>query len=100
WGSATGSGSATVTPNPSATTMYSSQSLSVPVTVSGSLGTPIGTVTLSGGGYTSSSTSLSGGTATVSIPANSLKVGSDVLTVTYSGDVNYASTTGTASVTV
>ena len=105
---ATGTASETVnallTPSvkvtPAATTIVVSSSLSVTVALTGSGATPTGTITLSGGGYTSTATSLSGGSATIVIPANSLSVGSDILTASYSGDTNYASARGTASVTV
>ena len=94
---------ATVTVTPAATTLSVANTLNVAAKVasaSGSGPTPGGTVTLSGGGYTSSAQTLVAGVVTVTIPANSLSVGSDTLTVTYSGDSNYATNTGTASVTV
>jgi len=47
--------------------------------------------------YTSSAETLASGAYTFAIPANSLSAGSDVLTVTYSGDSNYATATGTAT---
>lgn len=100
WGAATGSGSATVTPTLSSASITTAQSLTVNVTVTGSAGTPTGTVTLSGGGYTSSAVTLSAGAASFTVPAGSLAVGNDTLTVAYSGDTNYASTTGQATVTV
>jgi trimeric autotransporter adhesin len=100
WGSASGSASATVSVTPAETSLNSSQSLSVTAAVTGASGTPTGTVTLSGGGYTSSAETLSGGSYVFTIPANSLSAGTDTLTVTYSGDANYASATGTATVTV
>ena len=102
---ATGSGTApanvTVTPTP--TSLAASGTLSVAVTVAaGTSGgaTPTGTVTLSGGGYTSSAGTLSSGAYTFSVPANSFTAGADTLTVTYSGDSTYATSTGTATVTV
>jgi len=112
YGPATGSASETVTTPltanvkvaPAATTVVSASSLSVKVTVTGGGATPTGTVTLSGGGYTSAATTLVGGIATIVIPANSLSAGNDTLTATYSGDSNYAAATGakagTAPVTV
>ncbi len=81
--------------------------LSVPVTVTGPTGAtavPTGTVTISGPGqsgtYSSPAQTLTSGSATIVIPATSLAAGSDRLTVTYSGDANYASNTGTATVTM
>jgi hypothetical protein len=101
----TGSGTATanVTVTPTPTSLAASGTLSVAVSVAaGSSGgaTPTGTVTLAGGGYTSSAGTLSSGAYTFSVPANSLTAGTDTLTVTYSGDSTYATTTGTATVTV
>jgi hypothetical protein len=75
----------------------------VTIAVSGSP-TPTGAVTLAGGGYTSAATTLSGGSATISIPAGSLATGSDQLTATYTPDSSsssiYNGALGTTSVTV
>jgi len=100
WGSAIGSGTSTVTVTPSATSVLTSDSVTVTVTVAGTLGVPTGTVTLSGGGFTSSAVTLSAGAATISIPGGKLSAGTDTLTVTYSGDANYASSNGSATITV
>jgi trimeric autotransporter adhesin len=102
WNTATSGAAATVTVTPVTVSITANQSLSVAVTVAGSGGllAPTGTVALTGGGYTSSAETLSNGAYTFTIPANSLSVGADALTVTYSGDTNYASATGTANVTV
>ena len=61
---------------------------------------PTGTVTLTGGGYTSSGTTLVSGSATINIPANTLSAGTDTLTVIYGGDARYVPASGTANVTV
>jgi hypothetical protein len=90
----------TVTVTPASTTILSTQSLNLTTTVAGTGGTPTGTVTLSGGGYDSPAQTLSNGSATFAIPANSLALGTDTFTVTYSGDANFASSTGTATVMV
>lgn len=89
-----------VTPAPSSIT--TSQALSVTVAVSGGSGkpTPTGSVTLSGGGYSSAVTTLSGGSAVINVPAGSLATGIDTLTASYSGNSNYNATTGTTQVTV
>ncbi|HEY1984400.1 MAG TPA: Ig-like domain repeat protein [Terracidiphilus sp.] len=101
WGTAVGTESATLTVVPSLTTMLATQSLVVTGTVSGSAGTATGTATLSGGGYTSSAATLdSGGGYSITIPANRLAVGTDTLTVAYSGDPTYSSTTNFTSVQV
>lgn len=89
-----------ITPSPS--TITSSQALTVGIAVGGVNGdpAPTGTVTLTSGSFTSAATTLASGGATIDIPAGSLSVGTDTLTVSYSGDITYQSATGTASVTV
>jgi hypothetical protein len=95
-----------LTVTPSASSITTAQSLSVAVTVSGGNGkpTPTGAITLTGAGYTSAATTLSGGSATISIPAGSLAIGSDTLTVTYTPDSSsssiYNSASGSTSVSV
>ncbi|MGA7572657.1 MAG: Ig-like domain repeat protein, partial [Terriglobales bacterium] len=62
-------------------------------------GTPTGTVTFTYGSTTlCNAVALSGGTATCAYSA--LPVGSDVVTAAYSGDANFASSSGTVSQTV
>lgn len=96
----------TVTLAPSATTITTAQPLTVAVTVSGGSGkaTPTGSVTLSGGGFTSVAVALSSGIATINIPAGSLGVGVDPLAVTYTPDsassTIYNGATGAASIAV
>jgi N-acetylneuraminic acid mutarotase len=95
-----------VTATPSATSITTAQSLKVTVTVNGGTGnpTPTGSVTLTGGGYTSSATTLSGGSATFNVSAGSLALGYDTLSVTYTPDPNssstYLSVTGASAVLV
>ena len=91
---------ATVKVTPSPASITTAMSLSVAVAITGSGATPTGTVTLSGGGYNSSATTLTGGGATIAIPANSLSAGSDTLSVIYSGDANYNTAAGSGTVTV
>ena len=88
------------------TSITESQSLTVSVTVSGHVATPTGSVILQTNedDYNSTQT-LSGGTTTFTIPANTFtSAGTVILTVTYSGDSNYAvagtSTTFTVSGTI
>ena len=107
WATFVGSGATTVTVSPTSNTIARTSPLTVAVTVAGSstLGNPTGTVALSGGGFTSSAQNVAASgttnaTASFTIPASSLTIGSDTLTATYSGDDNYAKQTGTASVTV
>ena len=96
----------TVTVTPSASSITTAQPLTVIVAVSGggSNPTPTGSVTLTGGGYTSAAITLSSGSATINIPANSLSTGTDTLTVSYTPDSGssstYNSASGTASVAV
>jgi Chitobiase/beta-hexosaminidase C-terminal domain/Abnormal spindle-like microcephaly-assoc'd, ASPM-SPD-2-Hydin len=91
----------TVTPSPSSIT--TAQALSVTVTVGGTP-TPTGSVTLGGGGYTSIATTLTNGSATISVPAGSLATGSDILTASYTPDAVsstlYTMASGSAPVTV
>jgi pseudomonalisin len=95
-----------VMPNPNSVT--TAQALSVQVLVGNTLGfgyqTPTGSVTLSSGSYTSPATSLANGSATFSIAAGTLPVGSDTLTATYTpdtaGSAAYIGAAGTASITV
>jgi Pro-kumamolisin, activation domain/Bacterial Ig-like domain (group 3) len=89
WGSATPAGRPTVSATPSATTISSSAAVQVAVTVTGTAGTPTGSVLLLGPSYSSASQALSAGAYTFSIPAGSLKVGANSLTVNYGGDSNY-----------
>jgi subtilase family serine protease len=102
WATATSGATATVTVTPASSSITMAESLSVTATVagSGSLAAPGGTVTLTGGGYTSAAGTLANGTYTFTIPPGSLAAGTDTLTVTYNGDTNYASASGTATVAV
>ena len=100
WNSSTGAAAATITATPTPNPVTTVETLSVPVTVTGGSGTATGTVTLSGGGYTSSAKTLAGGDYTFIVPAGSLAIGDDTLTVTYSGDSDYAAKNITTSVQV
>ena len=90
----------TVTVTPASNAINSNQTLIVTGTVTGTGETPTGTVTLSGGGYTSPAATLSSGSYSITIPYNSLSGGSDTLAVLYSGDATYNSQSGAATVTV
>jgi subtilase family serine protease len=85
---------------PASTTVAVNASLTVVGTVTGAGPAPTGSVTLAGGGYTSAATILVGSAYSIKIPANSLSIGSDTLTLTYSGDGIYATGTNTAAITV
>ena len=92
----------TVTVTPGAASIARSQSLQVTVAVSGGAGnpTPTGSVTLTSGSYTSSAITLASGSATVTVPAESLASGTPTLTATYTPDAAsstvYTSATGTS----
>jgi hypothetical protein len=95
----------TVTPgSTSITTVQALSQLPVTVTVSGTSGTPTGSVTLSAGTYTSSAVILTAGSASINIPAGSLTAGTDTLTASYTPDAasssTYKSNSGTNQVTV
>jgi sugar lactone lactonase YvrE len=92
-------GTPTVMVSPSATKIFTVQSLSVTVAVSGGNGnvTATGSVTLTGGGYTSAAATLNTGSATISIPAGSLAIGTDMLTANYTPDTASSSTYNVAS---
>ena len=96
----------TVTVAPSSSGVTTAQPVSVSVSVSGGTGNPVptGSVTLTSGSYNSAATALSNGSATINIPAESLVVGNDTLTVNYTPDSNsssiYNSGSGTSVVTV
>jgi hypothetical protein len=98
----------TVTVLPSSASITVAQPLTVTVTVAGTGGnpTPTGPINLTSGSYTTLwTTTLVNGSATIAIPAGSLAVGNDTLTVNYAPDVasawtyNYASGTAAISVT-
>jgi hypothetical protein len=92
--------SMTVFPNPA--NVPATQAMIVNIAVSGGSGnpTPTGSVTVSSGRYTSSATSLIGGSAAITVPAGSLAIGTDTLTASYAGDDNYRPATGSASVAI
>jgi hypothetical protein len=78
----------TVTVTPASSHIFTTQSLPVTVTVNGGTGTPTptGSVTLTSGSYASAATPLSGGSAAFTIPAGTLALGADRLTVSYTPD--------------
>ncbi len=94
----------TITVTPSSNSIASTQSLGVTIAVSGASGAPTGSVVLSSGNYTSSSTTLSSGSASITIAAGALAAGSDTLTAQYTPDsgssATYNNASGTASVLV
>jgi len=96
----------TVTVTPSSSSVSTAQALTVTVAVSGGTGTPTvtGSVVLTSGSYTSTSTALTSGSASIIIPAGSLSTGADTLTATYTPDATsspiYNGASNTAAVTI
>lgn len=88
----------TVTVSPAFSSITTTQALSVTVVVNGGSGNPLatGSVTLTSGSYSSSSSALISGSATIIIPAGSLALGSDTLTASYTPDSNSSSIYNTA----
>lgn len=78
------------------------QPLSTTVTLTGvaNYPTPTGTLTLTVGSYSSGPLQLTSGAASFAIPANSLPVGNDMLTASYSGDSYYSAGANTEYVMV
>jgi len=98
----------TVTVSPSSANITAAQPLTVTVTVAGTTGNlvPTGPINLTSGSYTTFWWyTLANGSVTVPVPAGSLAVGTDTLTVNYAPDItsawtyDYASATATVSVT-
>jgi subtilase family serine protease len=104
WVPALGGSEVTVTVTPAQTNLNLSQSLLVSGTVASSPSggaTPTGAVTLTAGSYVSPATTLSNtGGYSLTIPANSLGVGTDTINVGYGGSGTYNSGSGQAVVTV
>ena len=90
----------TVTVTPASTTLTTEDSLGITGKVTGSGGTPTGSVIITAGTYTSGSITLTSGSFTGTIPAGSLSIGTDTITAAYSGDTVFATGKGTATVTV
>jgi predicted heme/steroid binding protein len=78
----------TVTVTPAALSVIVSQSLQVTVNVSGGSGAAAatGSVVLTGASYTSASTALSSGNASITIPAGTFAIGTVTLSASYTPD--------------
>ncbi|MGA3082614.1 MAG: Ig-like domain repeat protein, partial [Terracidiphilus sp.] len=103
WPATIGSAKAAVTVTPAQNSVAASETLSVTVAVASSPAggtTPTGTVTLLSGAYISAAESLTNGSVVITIPANSLSVGSDTLTASFNGDSIYSTAVNMATVTV
>lgn len=83
---------------PSATSITAVQSLSVEIVVSAASGSPAptGSVKVASGTYAPAASTLASGSATITVPAGALALGSDTLMATYSGDTRYQAATAAA----
>jgi hypothetical protein len=94
----------TVSLSPGSITTIQALTVSIAVSGGGANAVPTGSVQISSGGYTSATTTLSGGTAAIAIPGGTLPVGTDLLTVRFTPDSAstgiYTAATGSASITV
>ena len=90
---------ASVTVTPSATSIYTNNTLTLTGSVTSTGGTPTGELTIVGGG-SAVYTFLSGGQYTAVFPAGWLSAGTDTITVNYSGDMFYSPASTSTTVTV
>jgi large repetitive protein len=96
----------TITVTPAANAVSQGQALSVTIVVGQANGAPLptGTVTLAAANYVSPASALVGGTVVITIPANTLVIGTDGLRATYTPDAAsatiYVPATGTGFVAV
>jgi N-acetylneuraminic acid mutarotase len=92
----------TITVTPALSSIKASQDLTVNITVNSAPGnpTPTGSLKLTAATYTSTYTALTGGGASIVIPAESLSPGTVTISVIYSGDAVYNGTSGKTQVTV
>ncbi len=94
----------TLMPSSSAISASAPLTVSVQVTYSISSSAPSGTIILTSGSFTSAVVALASGGGTITVPAGTLVVGTDTLTVTYTPDsasaALYNTATGIGSVSV
>ncbi len=106
WVSDAGTNATTMTVQPTPSTITINQAMSVVVSVTGSGGTPTGTITLIVGNFSATETigkspCTSNTNCSFSIPANSLAPGSNILlNVNYNGDSTFATNSKTTTVNV
>lgn len=92
----------TATVTAAAVTATSGSPISIPVTVSGTAGTPTGSVSVStaAGALLGTAVLSPAGTATLTLPAGSIPIGTATLALAYVGDTAYRPATGSVTVTV
>ena len=92
----------TLTATPNTMTVNPSSPVTLNVTVTGGSGTPTGTVNITGNGTPAAVCAglVLDGTGSASCVTSALQANTTTLTATYTGDPTYATSTGTASVTV
>ncbi|HET6168822.1 MAG TPA: Ig-like domain repeat protein [Terracidiphilus sp.] len=90
----------TVTPSSPSIPVNDFLQVTVTPTPASGLPLPTGTVTVGMAGALQPPVTLANGTATVTIPANTLPMGADTILGSYSGDANYQLVSATTSVTV
>jgi subtilase family serine protease len=91
-----------VSVTPAASSVTTAQPLTVNATVAATAGypAPVGYMTLTGPNNLTLQAAVTSGSASFTVNGGILPVGTDTLTVSYSGDFNYNAATGSAPVTV
>jgi hypothetical protein len=99
-GTFTEMGLSNISASPLSPTVYVGDPLTLSISVAQlpNLPPPTGNITVAYGGYSSAAAALSTGSASITIPANTLPVGSDPVGITYSGDAYY--TAGSSGVLI
>jgi len=93
--------SLSVTPASSSVSSLASDQVTMTLVVPSAGAAPTGTIVLTANGSTIATVSeLSGFAARVVVQASALAAGANTITATYSGDGNYAGSSGTATITV
>ncbi len=101
WAAAASSTTTTLTATPNSVGFYgASVQLTATVATAGKGGTSTGTVAFVSNDINLGTVNLSGGSASITVSSGQLGLGSDTVTAVYSGDGNFASSSGLASVTV
>jgi hypothetical protein len=92
-------GAPILTLQPSSTQVRANANLGITVVVSGGSTPPTGSITIAVNSYVSPAYNLSGGTVSPIIPSTAFVNGNNTISVSYSGDSQYAPATNTITVT-